>query len=377
MKTLFTSIFVLLSCPLFSKSIDTGKLKNEGGFIKNEGQIYDQNGQQNKQVLFLFTSPSLSVQLRDNGFSYELRQVEESKISMLSDPSFSAINSVQKVHRIDIDFVGSNSLIEKQVCEQNDGLIKIHGKQNAKVVTSYKTIKRILYKNVYPQTDIEFLVTEIEGQARFKYNIILHPGADESKVQFLIEGASKNTLTKEGSIAMQTTLGVLEEQVPLSYELTKYGRQGRSIGARFRQIHERLFGITVDAKDRKYTLVIDPLAWGTYFGGTNGDFVNDLVLDSLGNIYMTGYTSSIGSVATTGAHQTSLGGGLDGYIAKYSPAGALLWSTYYGGANNDLLNDIAIDLEQNIYVAGQSNSPSGISTAGAHRTTIVGGSDGM
>ena len=375
MKALFTSIFILTYSLLIANPIDKSKLKNENGFIKNEGQIYDQNGNQNKQVLFLFTSPTLSVQLRDNGFSYELRQTEAGTNSLLSEPNFAAINSVQKAHRIDIDFVGSNSLIEKIVCEQNEGVIKIHGKQNVTQVTAQRSIKRILYKNVYPQTDIEFLVTEIEGKARFKYNIILHPGADENKLQFLIEGASKNTLTKEGSIAMQTTLGVLEEQVPLSYELTKQGRQGRSIGARFRQINERLFGITVDAKNRQNSLVIDPLAWGTYFGGTSGDFVNDMCLDTLGNIYLVGYTSSPADLATTGAHQTVLGGGLDGYIAKFSAAGTLLWSTYYGGPNNEVLYNIDIDREQNIYIVGQTNSPSGISTAGAFLTTIAGGND--
>ena len=377
MKTLFTSIFVLLSCPLFSKSIDTGKLKNEGGFIKNEGQIYDQNGQQNKQVLFLFTSPTLSVQLRDNGFSYELRQTEASTNSILFEPNFAGINSVQKAHRIDIDFVGSSSLIEKQICERNDGVINIHSKQNASIITAHKTIKRILYKNVYPQTDIEFLVTEIEGQARFKYNIILHPGADESKVQFLIEGASKNTLTKEGSIAMQTTLGVLEEQVPLSYELTKYGRQGRSIGARFRQIHERIFGLTVDAKNRQNSLVIDPLVWSTYLGSTAGEYFQDICLDTLGNIYLVGQTGSNTDIATTGAHQTVIGGGSDGFIAKYTPAGTLVWCTYYGGTNNDVLNALKVDAEQNILVAGQSRSLTGIATSGTHSSSIGGSEDGI
>ena len=376
-KLLLGFTFLVFNSFVFAKPIDAGKLKNESGFIKNEGQIYDQNGQQNSQVLFLFTSPSLCVQLRDNGFSYELRQTEDSGISMLSEPNFDETNFSQKAHRIDIDFVGSNHLIEKIVCEQNEGVIKIHSKQNVNQVIAQRTIKRILYKNVYPQTDIEFLVTEIDGIARFKYNIILHPGADESKLQFLIEGASKNTLTKEGSIAMHTTLGVLEEQVPLSYELTKQGRQGASIGARFRQISERLFGITVDAKNRQNSLVIDPLAWGTYLGSTAGDYIQDICLDTLGNIYVVGQTGSNVDIATTGAYQTVLGGGSDGLIAKYTPAGILVWCTYYGGASNDALNALKVDSEQNILVVGQTRSLAGIATAGTHSNVNAGSEDGV
>jgi hypothetical protein len=376
-KLLLVFLFILFNCLVFAKPIDTGKLKNESGFIKNEGQIYDQNGNPNKQVLFLYTSPSLSVQLRDNGFSYEFRQTETSTNSILSEPNFAAINSVQKAHRIDIDFVGSNNLIEKIVCEQNEAMMMIHSKQNANLVNKQRSIKRILYKNVYPQTDIEFLVAEIDGKARFKYNIILHPGADESKLQFLIEGASKNNLTDEGSIAMHTSLGVLEEQVPLSYELTKQGKQGRSIGARFRQIHERLFGLTVDAKNRQNSLVIDPLVWSTYLGSTAGEYFQDICLDTLGNIYVVGQTGSNSNIATTGAHQTSLGGGSDGLIAKYSPSGTLLWCTYYGGTNNDVLNALKVDAEQNILVVGQSRSTSGIATTGTHSAVNAGSEDGI
>jgi hypothetical protein len=377
MKAPFATFIVLLSCTLFAKPIDTGKLKNENGFIKNEGQIYDQNGNQNRQVLFLFTSPTLSVQLRDNGFSYELRQTEASTNSILSEPMLNAINSIQKAHRIDIDFVGSNSLIEKIVCEQNVAEVRMHNKQNANQVNTQRSIKRILYKNVYPQIDIEFLVTEIEGKARFKYNIILHPGADESKVQFLIEGASKNTLTKEGSIAMKTTLGVLEEQVPLSYELTKQGRQGRSIGARFRQIHERLFGITVDAKNRQNTLVIDPLAWGTYLGGDSEDDAANICVDTLGNIYVAGTSYSTSGLATAGAYQTTMQGIYDGYVAKYSSVGALLWCTYIGGAGTDYFHEIILDKNQNLYVVGETNSTTGISTLGSYKEHFGGSRDGM
>jgi hypothetical protein len=376
-KLLLVFLFILFNCLVFAKPIDTGKLKNESGFIKNEGQIYDQNGNPNKQVLFLFTSPSLSVQLRDNGFSYEFRQTEASTNSILSEPNFAAINSVQKAHRIDIDFVGSNNLIEKIVCEQNEAMMMIHSKQDANLVNKQRSIKRILYKNVYPQTDIEFLVAEIDGKARFKYNIILHPGADESKLQFLIEGASKNNLTDEGSIAMHTSLGVLEEQVPLSYELTKQGKQGRSIGARFRQIHERLFGLTVDAKNRQNSLVIDPLVWSTYLGSTAGEYFQDICLDTLGNIYVVGQTGSNTNIATTGAHQTVLGGGSDGFIAKYTAAGILVWCTYYGGTSNDALNALKVDAEQNIIVVGQSRSTAGIATSGTHSSSIGGSEDGI
>src|SRR5690606_18110119 len=58
--------------------------------------------------------------------------------------------------------------------------------------------------------------------------------------------------------------------------------------------------------------------WGTYFGSDSSEVASSIATDTMGNIYITGYTLSISDIATTGAHQTSIQGKVDSYIAKLS-----------------------------------------------------------
>ena len=51
----------------------------------------------------------------------------------------------------------------------------------------------------------------------------------------------------------------------------------------------------------------------------------------------------------------------------------MLWATYYGGPGNDPYTNMAMDSAGNIYIAGRTNSTSGIATPGAHQTVYGGG----
>jgi len=63
--------------------------------------------------------------------------------------------------------------------------------------------------------------------------------------------------------------------------------------------------------------------WATYYGGTGNDYGQGIAKDTIGNTYVTGYTSSTTGMATSGAFQTSLAGNFDAYIAAFSNSGSL------------------------------------------------------
>ena len=67
------------------------------------------------------------------------------------------------------------------------------------------------------------------------------------------------------------------------------------------------------------------LVYSTYLGGTDDDEGFGIALDSAGNAYLTGVTSSTDFPVTAGAFQTIYGGGLkDGFVAKFGPPRAAL-----------------------------------------------------
>ncbi len=95
--------------------------------------------------------------------------------------------------------------------------------------------------------------------------------------------------------------------------------------------------------------------------------------------FLTGITYSSGGtvIATVGSHQPNIGGGgLDGFLAKFTTNGTRIWSTYYGGLFNDEAWSCFADASGNVYLAGYTNSNNGtsIATLGSHQPIYGGGS---
>lgn len=117
--------------------------------------------------------------------------------------------------------------------------------------------------------------------------------------------------------------------------------------------------------------------WATFYGGLYGENSSGCVTDGSGNVYMLGTTTSSNAIASPGAHQTVFGGNYDAFLVKFNSSGVRQWATYYGAFGTEWGNGCAIDAAGNIYITGESNSSLGIVTAGAHQTTLGGGYDGF
>jgi len=92
--------------------------------------------------------------------------------------------------------------------------------------------------------------------------------------------------------------------------------------------------------------------FSTYLGGTAFDEGFATATDESGNVYVVGST---GSPLFPG-NSIPLSGPEDFFIAKFSPAGQLLFSTRIGGSSFDEASGIAVDQNGNVYVTGQTGS---------------------
>ena len=86
-----------------------------------------------------------------------------------------------------------------------------------------------------------------------------------------------------------------------------------------------------------------------------------------------GILRSTSGIATTGAHQTTYGGGYDAFLVKFNSSGVRQWGTYYGGTGYDYGYSCATDASGNIYLSGILIQLPGIATTGAHQDHIGGG----
>ncbi len=119
----------------------------------------------------------------------------------------------------------------------------------------------------------------------------------------------------------------------------------------------------------------DALIYSTLIGNTGYEFGSGIAVDSVGNAYITGSTSSSNFSTTTGAFQRVYGGSFsDAYVAKLSANGAtLIFSTYIGGAGDDRSAGIAIDSSGNSYITGYTYSVNFPTTVNAFQKIYGGG----
>jgi hypothetical protein len=118
------------------------------------------------------------------------------------------------------------------------------------------------------------------------------------------------------------------------------------------------------------------LLYSTYLGGSDEEQGIGLVVDDEGNVYVTGQTFSVDFPTTPGALDTTLNGGRDGFVAKLSAAGDLIYSTYLGGDNWDYGNCIAVDDAGSAYIGGFTHGGFPV-TPGAAQATFGGSGDGF
>jgi hypothetical protein len=119
------------------------------------------------------------------------------------------------------------------------------------------------------------------------------------------------------------------------------------------------------------------LAWSTYLGGSGGDVGTASVIDGEGHVYAAGFADSTDFPVTEDAFQsTNHGGGLygDGTIAELTSDGSgLVFSTFWGGSEDDGVNGIALGGNGNLYATGCTESTDFPTTPGTFQESFQGG----
>ncbi len=189
-----------------------------------------------------------------------------------------------------------------------------------------KGYKKLLYKNLYEGIDVEYVFHEISG---IKYNMIIHPGADISKVKLKYSGAQKISLDQKNNIVIKTLLGDIIDHAPISFY-----QNGEPVSSSF-----ELNGNTVSFKlapasvNHSSTIIIDPWVSVT---GPQLDTAYEIAVDPAGNVLVYGdYNSEVKKYNNAGVPQWTFTSG-PGYL--YNP-------TLIGG-------DLAVDPAGNSYCSG-------------------------
>ncbi|MDX6183338.1 T9SS type B sorting domain-containing protein [Flavobacterium sp. Fl-77] len=366
---------------LIINSLTLAQNKNKSlGFKENKGQIIDQKGKSNTAVKYLLSSNGLNVQLKKNGFSYDIYEVkknpslnprhenvlpshfEKSKKEELPESSLE-----YTFHRIDIDFLNSSSKVELIAEEPSDDFENYYNILNKPDgILGVHQYKQITYKNIYPNIDIVFSIPK-DPEKTVEYNFVIHPKGKISDIQLKFNGAETDLV--DNKIQMSVRFGKMEETLPSSW--SEEGNSKKEIYVSYKKIKRAVYGFdTVNAVDGK-TIIIDPVPmrlWGTYYGGAQPDYVSSICTKD-DFVYISGTTYSTINIASTGSNQNNYAsiGNYDSFFAKLNSDGTRIWGTYYGGSSTDDIFQIKISNSNNIYIVGASLSNNNISTVGSHQ----------
>ncbi|HLP19733.1 MAG TPA: PKD domain-containing protein [Chitinophagales bacterium] len=135
----------------------------------------------------------------------------------------------------------------------------------------------------------------------------------------------------------------------------------------------------------------------TYVGGSSNDGLNytagqpysvlgvlrhnyadevrgEIEIDKNNNIYIASCTRSADFPRTTGSFQAAFGGEMDACIFKMDAnLTTMIWSTTFGGNDDDAAYSVAVDGDENLFVAGGTTSPNFPVTAGVYQPAFAGG----
>ena len=237
--------------------------------------------------------------------------------------------------------------------------------------TGVSNYTKIEYRDVYPGVDLIYY----GNQRQLEHDFVVAPGADPKAIRLAFRGARKIFLNSAGDLVLDTKEGQVQLKQLRVYQ--KVNGEEKKIAGRYVLRGTRRVGFEVAEYDHRQPLVIDPvLSYSTYLGGSGREDGHHIAVDASGNAYVTGDQFS-GSFPTTGAFQTTYGGGeTDVFVTKLNPTGtALVYSTYLGGGAKEEGEGITVDASGNAYVTGLAQTNNFPTTSGAFQRTFGGVSD--
>jgi hypothetical protein len=291
----------------------------------------------------------------------------------------------------------------------------------------------VAYRNVYPGVDVVYHAGERES---LEYDFVVAPRANPQSIRLDIAGADRLSVTKQGDLMMVVGGSRLLEHRPTAYQTVGNHREpvdasyvvsGNQVGIRLGSYDSSRtlvidpvltyasylggsgldFGsgvfedgsgnIFLAGETSSADFPTTTGAFQTALSGTDDAFVSKIAASGGSLIYSTyvggsktaqaialtvdhdhaivvGTTDSGDFPVTADAFQPTFAGVFDGFVTKLNENGdGLSFSSFIGGADNDLITGVAVDSAGNLYLAGGSASTDFPVTPGAFQTVYGGG----
>jgi len=348
-----------LSQPLLPKSakltgLSENELKTQRELLQGYGKLplsFEVNqGQTDGRVKFLSRGSGYTLFLTGDEAVFALRGSKPISDNSPANRSMPAVPTT--------DAVLEMKLLRANPAAKVSGADELPGKNNyfvgndpKKWQANVRQYGKVRYESIYPGINLVYY----GNQRELEYDFVLQPGADPAQIRLGIDGM-RNLRLDQGNLVMSSSGGEIHLRRPRIYQ--KANGRRREVRGRYVLKSKNEVGFQIDSYDHARTLVIDPvLAYSTYLGGSLYESGAGIAVDSAGNAYVTGTTSSL-DFPVANAIQPYISNWLDEvFVTKINAEGtSLIYSTYLGGKGDDFGKSIALDSSGNVYVAGATDS---------------------
>jgi len=262
-----------------------------------------------------------------------------------------------KCHAYKVSFKGCNAVTAAEKLQKGPDYENFFlGNDKSKWQGNVSNYHQVILRNLYNGIDYE-AITSATG---LKYNFYVKPGVDPSVIKLEYEGAGKMKL-KDGALMFRLAVNEVIEQKPYAYQIIN--NKVKSVPCRY-VLKNNVLGFEFPGGYNKdFQLVIDPvLIFAAQSGSTADNFGMTATYDKNGNLYAGGTVFNNGYPTTVGAYDISFSGPViygitDVVITKYNSTGTgLVYSTYLGGLQAEIVTSMVTDASNNLYLYGATGS---------------------
>ncbi|MFH1050528.1 MAG: SBBP repeat-containing protein [bacterium] len=343
------------------------------GFIENKGQW-------DNHVKYLYQTTNLNVWITDESLVFD-----NYKIQLLKSHGGKHISG----HVISMKMENLNKSVHFiPISKHQEYYNYFIGNNQSKWASGVPVFEECKIKNVWNGVDLslhsekipnsEFRITNEHTPSlrdtpldrgdkleNFRYDFIVAPGASTQNIQFSFEGCDDIKINTAGELVFNTSIGELNHGKIFAWQLI--GTERKEVACCFERVTGNKFTIKTADYDKTKELIIDPLVYSTFIGGSAYEEVKDIKTDALGNVYICGNTNSNNFPTIPGGYDQSYNGNYDAFVSKLNSDGSgLIFSTFIGSDEDDKASSLDIDASGNVFVTGLTASSSFPITMGAY-----------
>lgn len=345
--------------------IASSLLGQHNSFIENKGQWAE-----NFDYKYLFGNGSVFID--ESGMTVHLVHPDDIGSTHPNKSASQLLLDYSRHHAYKVHFVGANLACKKTGAKPLDTHHNyILGNDPARWQKNVPLYQEVIYHNIYPNIDLKYYFS---AEGNLKYDFIVHPKGDPGVIKLKYEGADDLDLVY-GNLMVRTSIEDVLESAPYSYQLVE--EEKKKVNCEY-QLDGNLLSYKVSRYKKSETLIIDPmLVFSSYTGAKADNFGFTATPSADGSLYAAGIVFlTTGTYPTTmGAfQQTRGGGGIDIAITKFSSDGSnLVYSTYLGGAGNELPFSLYERRDGSLVILGVTGSNNFPVSFNAYQRTLKSG----